>query len=77
MRSTTVLAMRRAQSGMPRWQDLLFSRSANDATGYFQLPTGGWVEVGTRVTIWGVNPLKFRPNLSQDGNSCIVSWAEQ
>ena len=40
--------------GMPRWQDLLFirlSRSANDATDYFQIPTGRVVEVGTQVTI--------------------------
>jgi hypothetical protein len=39
-----------AQSGMPRWQDRLFialSRSANDATDYFQIPTGRVVEVGT------------------------------
>jgi KUP system potassium uptake protein len=43
-----------AHSGMPRWQDLLFirlSRSANDATDYFQIPTGRVVEVGTQVTI--------------------------
>ena len=43
-----------AQSGMPRWQDHLFialSRSANDATDYFQIPTGRVVEVGTQVTI--------------------------
>jgi KUP system potassium uptake protein len=43
-----------AQSGMPRWQDRLFimlSRSANDATDYFQIPTGRVVEVGTQVTI--------------------------
>ena len=41
-------------SGMPRWQDLLFirlSRSANDATDYFQIPTGRVVEVGTQVTV--------------------------
>ncbi len=41
-------------SGMPRWQDHLFiwlSRSANDATDYFQIPTGRVVEVGTQVTI--------------------------
>jgi KUP system potassium uptake protein len=39
---------------MPRWQDLLFirlSQSANDATDYFQIPTGRVVEVGTQVTI--------------------------
>ena len=38
-----------AQSGMPLWQDHLFiamSRSANDATDYFQIPTGRVVEVG-------------------------------
>jgi len=43
-----------AQSGMPQWQDQLFialSRSANDATDYFQIPTGRVVEVGTQVTI--------------------------
>ena len=43
-----------AHSGMPGWQDLLFirlSRSANDATDYFQIPTGRVVEVGTQVTI--------------------------
>ena len=41
-------------SGMPRWQDHLFialSRSSNDATDYFQIPTGRVVEVGTQVTI--------------------------
>ena len=43
-----------ARSGMPRWQDRLFialARSANDATDYFQSPTGRGVEVGTQVTI--------------------------
>jgi KUP system potassium uptake protein len=43
-----------AQSGMPRWQDRLFiglTRSANDATDYFQIPTGRVVEVGTQVTV--------------------------
>jgi KUP system potassium uptake protein len=43
-----------AQSGMPLWQDHLFialARSANDATDYFQIPTGRVVEVGTQVTI--------------------------
>jgi KUP system potassium uptake protein len=43
-----------AQSAMPRWQDQLFialARSANDATSYFQIPTGRVVEVGTQVTI--------------------------
>ncbi|MDB5639949.1 MAG: trkD, partial [Bradyrhizobium sp.] len=57
--STSFFVSRRAlkpsaQSGMPRWQDHLFiamSRSANDATDYFQIPTGRVVEVGTQVTI--------------------------
>ena len=57
--STSFFLSRRALkpavlSGMPRWQDLLFirlSRSANDATDYFQIPTGRVVEVGTQVTI--------------------------
>jgi KUP system potassium uptake protein len=43
-----------ATSGMPRWQDRLFiglTRAANDATDYFQIPTGRVVEVGTQVTI--------------------------
>ncbi|MBR0704061.1 potassium transporter Kup [Bradyrhizobium diazoefficiens] len=43
-----------AHSGMPRWQDRLFislSRSANDATDYFQIPSGRVVEVGTQVAI--------------------------
>jgi KUP system potassium uptake protein len=43
-----------AHSGMPRWQDLMFialSRTANDATDYFQIPSGRVVEVGTQVTI--------------------------
>jgi KUP system potassium uptake protein len=42
------------RSGMPRWQDRLFiwlARSSNDATDYFQIPTGRVVEVGTQVTI--------------------------
>jgi KUP system potassium uptake protein len=41
-------------SGMPRWQDRLFialARSANDATDFFQIPTGRVVEVGTQVTV--------------------------
>ena len=41
-------------SGMPRWQDRLFiglTRVANDATDYYQIPTGRVVEVGTQVTI--------------------------
>jgi len=43
-----------AHSGMPRWQDRLYiglTRAANDATDYFQIPTGRVVEVGTQVTI--------------------------
>ncbi|MBV9556327.1 MAG: potassium transporter Kup [Pseudolabrys sp.] len=42
------------QSGMPRWQDRLFiqlTRAANDATDYFQIPTGRVVEIGTQVTV--------------------------
>ncbi|MEO9338067.1 potassium transporter Kup [Mesorhizobium sp. SB112] len=41
-------------SGMPRWQDRLFiglARTAADATGYFQIPTGRVVEIGTQVAI--------------------------
>jgi KUP system potassium uptake protein len=43
-----------AKSDMPRWQDQLYialTRSANDATNYFQIPTDRVVEVGTQVTI--------------------------
>jgi len=43
-----------AKSDMPRWQDRLFialSRAANDATDYFQIPTGRVVEVGTQVAV--------------------------
>jgi KUP system potassium uptake protein len=43
-----------AQSGMPIWQDRLFiglARSASDASGFFQIPTGRVVEVGTQVTV--------------------------
>jgi KUP system potassium uptake protein len=39
---------------MPHWQDRLFialARSANDATNYFQLPTGRVVEIGTQVKV--------------------------
>jgi KUP system potassium uptake protein len=42
------------QSGMPGWQDHLFiglARSANDATDFFQIPTGRVVEVGTQVAV--------------------------
>ena len=57
--STSFFLSRRAlkpapSSVMPRWQDRLFiglSRSANDATDYFQIPTDRVVEVGTQVTI--------------------------
>jgi KUP system potassium uptake protein len=43
-----------ANSGMPRWQDRLFihlARGANDATDYFQIPTGRVVEIGTQVAV--------------------------
>ncbi|QLH71093.1 potassium transporter Kup [Rhodopseudomonas palustris] len=43
-----------AQSEMWRWQTKLFvalAKSANDATDYFQIPTGRVVEVGAQVTI--------------------------
>jgi KUP system potassium uptake protein len=43
-----------AHSGMPRWQDHMFialTRTANDATDYFSIPSGRVVEVGTQVTI--------------------------
>jgi KUP system potassium uptake protein len=43
-----------ATSRMPHWQDRLFialSRSANDATDYFQIPHDRVVEVGTQITI--------------------------
>ncbi len=43
-----------AHSGMPIWQDKLFiglSKTASDATDFFQIPTGRVVEVGTQVTI--------------------------
>ena len=57
--STSFFLSRRAlkpavRSGMPRWQDRLFimlTRFANDASDYFQIPTGRVVEVGTQVTI--------------------------
>jgi KUP system potassium uptake protein len=57
--STSFFLSRRAlkiarHSGMPRWQDRLFialARTANDATDYFQIPTGRVVEVGTQVTV--------------------------
>jgi KUP system potassium uptake protein len=43
-----------SKSEMPRWQEhlyILLARSANDATDYFQIPTGRVVEVGTQVAI--------------------------
>jgi KUP system potassium uptake protein len=43
-----------AHSGMPLWQDRIFitlARNANDATDFFQIPTGRVVEVGTQVTV--------------------------
>lgn len=42
------------QSGMPIWQDKLYislTKSATDATNFFQIPTGRVVEVGTQVTV--------------------------
>jgi KUP system potassium uptake protein len=43
-----------AKSDMPGWQDRLYialTRIANDATDYFEIPTGRVIEVGTQVTI--------------------------
>ena len=43
-----------ARSEMPQWQDRLFialAKSANDASDFFQIPTGRVVEVGTQVTV--------------------------
>ena len=43
-----------AHAGMPLWQDKLFiglSKTATDATDFFQIPTGRVVEVGTQVTV--------------------------
>jgi KUP system potassium uptake protein len=59
MMSTSFFLSRRslkqaAHSGMPRWQDRLFiaaSRSADDASTYFQIPTGRVVEIGTQIAI--------------------------
>jgi KUP system potassium uptake protein len=42
------------RSGMPRWQERLFiaaARSADDASTYFQIPTGRVVEIGTQIAI--------------------------
>src|SRR5215472_1257735 len=57
--STSFFLSRRAlkpakHSSMPRWQDRLFNglaRSANDASEFFQIPTGRVVEVGTQVMV--------------------------
>jgi KUP system potassium uptake protein len=57
--STSFFLSRRAlklapRSGMPRWQDRLFialAKSANDATDFFQIPTGRVVEIGTQVAV--------------------------
>ena len=57
--STTFFLSRRTlrpaeASNMPHWQDRLFialGRTANDATDYFQIPTGRVVEVGTQVKV--------------------------
>jgi KUP system potassium uptake protein len=41
-------------SRMPNWQDRLFigmSRTANDASDYFQIPTGRVVELGTQIAV--------------------------
>ncbi len=41
-------------SGMPHWQDKLYiamARTADDATSYFQIPTGRVIEIGTQVSI--------------------------
>lgn len=43
-----------SKSEMPAWQDKLYmglARNASDATGYFQIPTGRVVEIGTQVAI--------------------------
>jgi KUP system potassium uptake protein len=43
-----------SQSGMPLWQDKLFislTKSASNATDFFQIPTGRVIEVGTQVTV--------------------------
>ena len=52
-------------SGMPRGQVLLFvrlSRPANDATGDFQIPTGGCWKWGCRSRSRAVSPTRFRLN---------------
>ncbi|BBF94788.1 potassium transporter Kup [Blastochloris tepida] len=43
-----------AEPGMPLWQDHLFillSKTASDATDFFQIPAGRVVEVGTQITV--------------------------
>jgi KUP system potassium uptake protein len=43
-----------ARSDMPTWQDRLFimlTRTANDATDYFRIPTDRVVEVGTQIVV--------------------------
>ncbi|WP_210485228.1 potassium transporter Kup [Microvirga antarctica] len=57
--STSFFVSRRSirpspHSGMPLWQDRIFislAKSANDATDFFQIPTGRVVEMGTQVTV--------------------------
>jgi KUP system potassium uptake protein len=57
--STSFFLSRRAikpsvASGMPLWQDRLFiglTKSASDASDFFQIPTGRVVEIGTQVTV--------------------------
>ena len=52
-----VAALARPSRDIPAcrvWQDRLFiglAKSANDATDFFQIPTGRVVEVGTQVTV--------------------------
>jgi hypothetical protein len=53
------------------------SRSANDATHYFQIPTGPVVEGERGLRSRGVNPAKVPPKLSQVSNSLIVSRGKQ
>jgi KUP system potassium uptake protein len=39
---------------MPHWQDKLFillARSSDDASRYFNIPSGRAVEIGTQITI--------------------------
>lgn len=43
-----------AKSDLPQWQDRFFiflSRTATDATEYFQIPTGRVVEIGTQINV--------------------------